>query len=452
MGERVVIIGGSAAGLAAAGRARRLRPDLNLVILEAGPVLGPPICSAPYALSGEVAELSGLARWKPEDLAERRGIRAYLRTQVTALRPGQRQVIAKTQEGTQELRYDRLLLATGYRARELPLPGAELAGVHQAARYQDYQALLSDAPPGGAHAVVIGGGYIGLEMVEALIRRGLRVTLFEKSGALLPMVDPELSPLIQAELARHGVEVRLSETIVGFQGSSAGRLEGVHLRGPTPPLSCQLAVVCVGVVPETDLARSAGIALGKSGAIAVDERQRTSAPEVFAAGNCAEVRHRTSGQPLFLPLATVAVQQGRVAGDSLAGRPTAHPGAVGSAVLRIFDLTVAGAGLTRGQAEAAGFRVEVSEVEVSARARGFGTEPVRVRLLIERRDGRLLGGQLIGGASCAHRINVLATALASGWTAEQLGELDFAYAPPYGPVSDPLGIAARAAARLATRG
>ena len=447
MSERVVIVGASAAGLAAAGRARRLRPDLELVILEEGAVLGPPICSAPHALGGELPELSELARWTPETLLDRRGIRAIVRAKATQIRPGQRRVLAQLPDGARAFGYDQLLIATGYRARELRLPGAELAGIHRAARFSDFSAMIAALPAAGAPAVVVGGGYIGLEVVEALARRGLNVTLFEKSAALLPLIDPELSPLIEAELAAHGITVRLSDTIVGFQGSPGGRLEGVHLRGSAPPLTCAMAVVAVGVEPETTLAQGAGVALGISGAIAVDARQRTSVPAVFAAGNCAETRLRITGQPAFVPLAPSAAQQGRVAGDNLAGRPSEFAGAVAAAVVRVFGLTVASAGLTRAQAEAAGFRVAATDIEARSTARGFGDRTVRVRLLTERGRGRLLGGQMIGDASCAHRINALVAALAAGFSASQLAELDLAYAPAYGPISDPLTVAARAAAR-----
>jgi NADPH-dependent 2,4-dienoyl-CoA reductase/sulfur reductase-like enzyme len=443
MADRILVVGGNAAGMTAASRAKRLDPSLSVTILEAGPRIAYSICGLPYALSGLVKSIDDLVLFTPEALRNERGIEARLHQEAVEILPSRRAVAVENRlTGEREtLPYDRLLLATGYRPLAPGIEGAELQGVFTASRLSDGESILAAIGAGARRATILGGGYVGLEVAEALVERGLDVTLVERSSQVLPSLDPDLAQLMEDELARRGVTVlkgRVSRRIAG----TSGRVEAVELATGSLRIPSDLVFVDVGVEPRVDLAKRAGIELGPSGAIRVSEHLETSVPAIYAAGNCAETLDLASERPRFVPLGTVAAKQGRVAGENLAGRRSRFAGALGTSIVSIFGLTAASTGLTEREARVSGFRTAAVTIESKFRAAYFdGGAPAQVRVVAERESGRILGGQIVGSAEGAIRIDVLATAIASRMTVLEAAQLDLAYAPRVGALWNPILVA-----------
>ena len=448
MAERHVVIGGNAAGMTAASRAKRLAPDLAVTILEAGPYISYSICGLPYWLGGQVSKFSDLVLFTPEKLRNERGIEARLLTRAVEILPSRRAVVTeRVATGEREiLSYDKLLVATGYRPKTPKLSGIDSRGVFTASHVADGEAIAAWLDGGRRQkAALIGGGYIGLEMAEALRRRGLDVTLVEKNAQILRSVDADLAELVQKELEQNGVRILTGRAATRILARGDGTVEAVEVAAGSL-IPADLVFVDVGVVPRVDLATSAGIRLGPSGAIAVDETLATNVPAVYAAGNCAELTHLVTGRPFFDPLGTVAAKQGRVAGENMAGRRSRFRGALGTAVVKVFGLTAARTGLTTARARREGFSI----VDGTVRSRfsaGYleGGDPGTVKVIVERESRRLLGAQIIGSAAASARINALATAITARLTVDDAAQLDFAYAPPVGALWDPVLIAMNAA-------
>jgi NADPH-dependent 2,4-dienoyl-CoA reductase/sulfur reductase-like enzyme len=444
MVERLVVVGGDAGGMGAASIARRLRPDLDIVALEQSDFTSYSACGIPYVIGGEVARLDELVVRTPQEFRERHRIDARIRHRALGIDLDRREVEVHDldHDRTFRLGFDQLLLATGARPTRPELPGIDGPDVFGIQTLDDGARLLArvaERPPG--RVVVVGGGYVGLEMAEAFLHRGAAVTVVERSREVMRTLDPDMGALVSRALRRHGVEVRC-----GTQVTALG--EGVvHTDGGDLP--ADLVVLGLGVVPNSELAGAAGITLGSRGAIAVDRRQHTSADGVWAAGDCAESFHLVSGRPVHVALGTVANKHARVAGTNIAGGYATFPGVVGTAVAKICDTEVARTGLTEGEATRAGFEFHVARIEATTRASYYpGAAPILVKLLAERRSGRLLGAQIVGQEGAAKRIDVVATALHAGMTVEQMTHLDLSYAPPFSPVWDPVLVAARKAAGM----
>jgi NADPH-dependent 2,4-dienoyl-CoA reductase/sulfur reductase-like enzyme len=451
--RRLVVVGGVAAGLSAALRARRLDPDLDVAVFERTGYCAYSACGLPYLVAGAVVDHRALVARTPADLAKE-GVAVALHHEVTEVDPRAGRVrVRDLDAGTErDEPFDALLLATGGRAR-LPFPGMDLPGAFFVRTVEDglaIRAALEHERP--ARAVIAGGGYIGLEMAEALRARGVATTLVEMLPRVLPLVDAEIAADIEAELGRHGVEVRTSTRVEAVEGDVRVRRVVVSGAGGegTEAIDVDLVVVGVGVTPDTSLAAAGGVPLGARGAVATDEGMRSGLEGVWAAGDCAETRHRLHDGPAYVPLGTTANKQGRVAGATIAGRDETFPGVVGTAALKVFDLGVARTGLS--EAEAAEARLDAVGATIVHRSRaGYypGVAPLRVKLVVERSGGRLLGAQLAGPEGAPLRVDVVAAALHAGATVDDLGAFDLAYAPPFAPVWDPLLIAAREAGRLA---
>jgi NADPH-dependent 2,4-dienoyl-CoA reductase/sulfur reductase-like enzyme len=293
-----------------------------------------------------------------------------------------------------------------------------------------------------ARAVIVGGGYIGLEMAEALAAHNLAVTVVELAEQLMPTIDPEMAEHIQVELKRQGVAVQLGQAVEGFQGEE--RVQRVVVGGQELP--AELVIFSVGVKSNNRLAKAAGIALGPTGAVAVDARQQTNLPGIWAAGDVAEARHRVTGKAAHIPLGTTASKQGRVAGTNIGGGQATFAGIVGTAAVKVFDLHIALTGLSEQQAKDEGFDAASTTIKSSAQADYMpGKKPIHVKLVYEKGSQRLLGGQIVGVAGVAKRIDVIAAALQAGWTTYDLAELDMSYAPPFAPVWAPILLAANVA-------
>lgn len=443
MPERLVVVGGDAGGMAAVSQVRRLRPHLDIVALEKGSYTSYSACGIPYLVGGEVDRLEQLVARTPQQFRDKDRIDVRTRHEVMAVHLDEREVEVRAHDLGRTIRigFDQLLLGTGGSPHRPPLPGIDLPLVHGVQHLDDAAHLLRHAVDlgGAARVVVVGGGYIGLEMAEAFVRRGAHVTLVDAGPQVLSgALDADMAALVTEAVRALGVTLHLGCRVHGFEPDGvvcdAGRV------------AAELVVLGIGTRPNTALAAAAGVALGAKGAVAVDRRQATNLPGVWAAGDCCDVLHLVSGQRDYLPLGTYANRQARVAGINIGGGYATFPGVLGTAVSGICGLEVARTGLTEVQAAAAGFGVVTSTIR-STTAAGYhpAAEAITVKLVVERGSGRVLGAQLVGGRGAGKRIDTCATAIQAGLAVDDWLHLDLAYAPPFSPVWDPVVVAAREA-------
>ncbi|WP_067804070.1 FAD-dependent oxidoreductase [Actinomadura formosensis] len=446
---RLFVIGGDAAGMSAASQARRLRgPDeLDITVVERGHHASYSACGIPYFVGGVVDDLGKLIARTPAEFRDR-GIDLRLREEAVEIDLAGGRVRVRGVDGGGERwePYDDLMVATGAVPARPRLPGADAKGVHGVQILDDGVAirrLLEERAP--RRAVVVGGGYIGLEMAEAMVRRGLEVSLVDAVDQPMRTLDPDMGAVVADAMRGLGIKLYLGEPVEGFDTGPDGHVSAVRTADRTLPAG--LVVLGLGVRPESALARVAGIEIGPTGGIVTDRRMRTPAERVWAAGDCVETRHLVSGAPVAIALGTHANKQGRVAGINLGGGYATFPGVVGTAVSKICRVEVARTGLNEREAAAAGFETLSVTVESTTRA-GYhpGATTMKTKLIAERRSGRLLGAQIVGEENAAKRIDGLAIALWNGMTVEQMTGLDLGYAPPFAPVWDPVLIAARKAA------
>ncbi|MGW2919253.1 FAD-dependent oxidoreductase [Streptomyces angustmyceticus] len=453
--ERLVIVGGDATGMAAASQARRLRkPDeLAITAFERGHYTSYSACGIPYWVGGEVDGPDALiARTAQEHRA--RDIDLRLRHEVTALDLDRGRVLTRElDDGGREswTGFDKLVLATGARPRRPDLPGIDAPGVHGVQTLDDGRALLDtlDASP-GRRAVVVGAGYIGVEMAEALIRRGYEVTVLEQSAQPMSTLDPDMGALVHEAMCAMGIETVRGATVTGVLTDESGAPGGGRVRAVTTrdaEYPADVVVLGLGVRPETTLAAAAGLPLGASGGLLTDLAMRVRGHDhIWAGGDCVEVLDLVSGQLRHVALGTHANKHGQVIGANVGGGYATFPGVVGTAVSKVCDLEIARTGLLEREARAAGLRFVTVTVEATSRAGYYpGARPMHVKMLAERRTGRLLGVQIVGREGAGKRVDVAAVALTAGMTVEQMTALDLGYAPPFSPVWDPVLVAARKA-------
>jgi NADPH-dependent 2,4-dienoyl-CoA reductase/sulfur reductase-like enzyme len=441
---RLVVVGGSDAGISAGLRARELDADVEVTLVVADAYPNFSICGLPYFLSGDVADWRSLAHRTTSDL-EAAGLRLLLDHTATAIDPTRKQVtVASQRGGKRQLGYDRLVIATGALPVRPPIDGLDLDGVHLLHTMADTFALHHALTAGARSAIIVGGGYIGLEMAEAFCTRGLTVTLVEQAPAVMPTVDPELGGLLGQELDRHGVQVVNDVTVKAIHRQAGGL---TVVGEPDFAGTADLVLVVVGVRPDTELAVAAGVQTGVRGAIRVDRRMRTNLPDVLAAGDCVETWHRLLGQPTYLPLGTTAHKQGRIAGETAVGGNRQFAGSLGTQVVKIFELAVARTGLRDQEAQAAGFDpLTVGSAQFDHKAYYPDAHPLRLRITGDRASGRLLGAQLVGDhrGEVAKRIDIPAGALFHHMTVDGLNDLDLSYTPPFGSPWDAVQLAAHA--------
>jgi len=463
---RIVAIGGSDAGISAALRARELDPSCEFTVVVADAYPNFSICGIPYYVSGEVTHWRNLAHRTTADL-EATGMRLRLDTPVTAIDPAAHELTLSSATGGEDtLVYDALIVGTGALPIRPPITG--LAGpdalgaddgVHLLHSMGDTFALMQTLERDGLErAVIVGAGYIGLEMAEGLTARGLHVTQLEALPEVLPTVDPELGTLVHSELERHGVAVCCETRVQAITKAASGspnRLE-VHAQGSgREPLvfPADVVLVVVGVRPDSDLAATAGAQLGIKNALAVDRQMRTNMPDVFAAGDCVVTHHRLLGET-YLPLGTTAHKQGRVAGENALGGNRKYPGSLGTQVVKIFDLVAARTGLRDDEATAGGYDpLSVTAEADDHKAYYPGSHPITMRYTGERNTGRLLGVQLIGHlrSEVAKRIDMPASAIHNEMTVDAISDLDLSYTPPLGSPWEALQAGAQAWVREAAR-
>jgi len=451
--ERLVVIGGVAAGMSAASSARRLRPEMEVTVLEKDKYISYGACSLPYYISDEIKDIKSLLALTPESAEKERGIKVNTRHEAFSVDKNNKEVVAKDLENEKEARfpYDKLVLATGGLPIVPKLPGVDLKNIFTIRTLGDGLAIkgyTDEEQP--ERAVIVGGGYIGMEMSESLRKRGLKVTVLEKMDRVLGTMDEEIIKVVEGKLADEGVKLYKETTVEGFEGK-AGAVDKVVTDGGT--FGTDFVLLAVGVRPNTLLAQGLGIELGARGAIAVDEHLCTNVPDIYAAGDCAESLHLVTCKKVYIPLGTTANKQGRVAGENAAGLESVFEGIVGSAVTKVFDLEVARTGLTTLEAEKEGYDHFSSTIQGWSRSRAYPAgKPVTVTYVVERGSGRLLGAQMVGEEGVAHRIDTLAAALYSRMTVDEVARLDLAYAPPFASVWDPILIAANVALKKLKNG
>lgn len=452
-GGRLVVIGGVAAGMSAASRARRLRSDVEIIVLERGHDVSYGACSLPYYIGGVIASRDELVVHDADFFRRERGIDVRLATEAAHVDARGKTVACRVAGGsTDTLSFDALVIATGAAPVKPPLPGIEMPGVFTVRSLADGDVIKEFLASGRAEtATVLGGGYIGLEMAEAMLARGLEVTVLERLPTLLSTYDADMSDLVEKELLSNGVRVRKETSVEGFEQAQGSSSVGFVLAG-SQRLATDVVIVAAGVRPRVELARSAGIQLGTTGAIRVDARQVTSEPSILAAGDCCESLHVVTGKPVWIPLGTTANKQGKIAGENAVGGNGKFSGVSGTNVTKILGLEAAQTGLTQRAAEAAGFGAESVRIQSWSRAHAYpGGGPLHVKLTFEKDGGRLLGAQMIGSEGAAKRIDTVATALSARMSVADLASVDMSYAPPFSPVWDPVLTAAAQAVKRVRR-
>ncbi len=417
---RLVVVGGVAAGLSAASRARRLDGSLDIVVIEKGERISYGACGLPYFIEGRVRSIDDLTVYKPEFFERERNIRIRTRTEATAIRHASRELVLASGE---RLHYDRLIWTAGARpARRGGDP--RLFCLHTDEDALRLDKFLRDKAP--KSAAVVGGGYIGLEMAGALRTRGLAVTLIENERDLLHRGDPHLTQVLTERLKRCRVELRLSESV-----------------GDPSQLPHDLILWSAGLKPNAEIPAGAGVEIGRTGAIRTDDRMETALRGVYAAGDCCETNHVVSGKPCWIPLGTTAQKTGRVAGSNACGGRERFDGVAGTSIVKVCGLGVGVTGLSELEARQCGFRPISARVEALEKARYFLGKKLEVTLTADAGSGRLLGATVTGDDGVLARLNTVVAALHARMSVEQLAGLDLAYAPPFAPVMDPLLLAAQ---------
>ncbi|PLX78523.1 MAG: flavoprotein oxidoreductase [Desulfuromonas sp.] len=441
--DRVVIVGGDAAGMSAASKIRREQPEREILVLERTDFTSYSACGMPYFIGGLVENVDHLVARSPETFRDKYNIDVRTGHEVIAIDPERQQVAIRTREDEEVSEpYDQLLIATGACPFCPDVPGSHSRGIFGLSTLSSgirvHQFLAEEKP---RTAVVVGGGYIGLEMAEALIRKGLNVSLVQHGPEVMGTLDPDMGALVSQALREAEVTLYLSETMTGFE-TRDGRVTAVVTDRRTLP--ADVVILGMGVRPNSELAAAAGLDLGVKNGILVDDRMRTSASNIWAAGDCVATVHRLSGEPTYIALGTVANKQGLVAGTNLAGGEARFPGVVGTAVSKICRVEVARAGLQEKELKKLDFEYATATITAKTRAGYFpGSGKVTVKMLGEKGSGRLLGAQIVGLEGSAKRIDTVATALTAGMTVEDVIDLDLSYAPPFSPVWDPVQTAAR---------
>jgi len=441
MPKRILIVGGVAGGMSAATRLRRLDETAEIVVFERGPFVSFANCGLPYHLGGEIADRAKLIVQTPARLAAVFNLDIRANTEVLSVHPKEKTVT--TAASTE--RYDELILATGARAVMPDAPGIGMPGHFTLRTIPDLDAILAWIEATRAKtALVLGGGYIGLESAEQLHRRGLSVTVVEKNPQVLTALDPEMASHVHAELKKHGVTVKLSNPVASFDERGATLQSGERI-------PADVVIIGIGVKPNTALAKAAGLELGPTDGILVNAQLQTSDPHIWAVGDAIEVTHGATFAPALIPLAGPANRQGRIVADNICGLNSEYRGTLGTAVVRVFDIVAACTGANETLLGKSGINYEAIHLHPNSHAGYYpGAKSLALKILFAPENGRLLGAQAVGEDGVDKRIDVLATALYAGMTIDDLAELELAYAPPYGSAKDPVNLAGMAAQNLLT--
>lgn len=440
---KIIIVGGVAGGMSAATRLRRLMEDAEIVILEKGPFVSFANCGLPYYVSGEIEERESLLVQTPEALRARFNLDVRPHHEVLAVNPDQKTVSIKHNDQVIMESYDKLILSPGAKPFIPPITGlSEATNVYSIRNVPDLDKIMANIyNENPKKAIVIGAGFIGLEMAENLKKRGLEVALIEKAPHVLPPLDEEMAAFVKNELVDKGIEVITSQSATEFRDQG----KQVILEDGTA-LASDLTILSVGVQPENTLAKEAGIELGLRGGILVDEHYQTNQPDIYAVGDAILVKQQITGQDALISLASPANRQGRQVADVIAGLNRKNKGSIGTAIVRVFDLSAASTGLSERAAKQAGFDVAVVHTSGKDHAGYYpGATEVVLKLVFNPKTGAIYGAQGVGEKGIDKRIDILATAIKGGLTVFDLPELEFTYAPPFGAAKDPVNMVGYAA-------
>ncbi len=441
--ERLVVVGGNAAGLSAASKARRINPDMEITVFERQDYVSFGLCGLPYYIEGKVEDLEDLIAIAPEEFREKRDVDVRLNHEVLEIDTQEKFVVVENEEGEEIVEnYDKLVISTGAHAKTLGLEGVDLEGVFTLHWLEDGRKIKDFIDREDPKKAVLTAGYIGLEMAEALREQGMDVTVVAKRGNILPMVDQEIAEPLEKELTENGVEILVDTKVTGFEGNE----EIENVLTDDGDLSADIAILSIGAGPTVDVAKETGVEIGDSGAIVVDERMETNVEDVYAAGDCVETNHIVSGGGVNIPLGDTANRMGRVAGENIAGGDTVFPGVLGTAITKVFDLGVARTGLSESEAERSDFDYFSTTIETPSRAFYYpGGSKITIKFVVEEDTGRLLGAQMAGKEGVSQRIDVCASLIYNEMRVQEIQNMDFAYAPPYSPAWDPVQTAAKVA-------
>jgi NADPH-dependent 2,4-dienoyl-CoA reductase/sulfur reductase-like enzyme len=438
---QIVVIGADAAGASAASGIKRLQPDWDVIMCDAGEFSSYAACGLPYWAAGQIPHASALIARTP-DQHKANGIDVRMGHTATNIDTAAGTVTVRSSEGEQTLGYDGLVIATGAEPLRPPIPGIDAPNVYAVHTIPGVQPLLDAMPPTGSKAVVVGAGFIGLEMAEAFLDRGLEVTVVDLAEHPMVSLDADMGQIVAEQMSAQGITGVFGQGVVEIKTSDAGEAFAVETESHTFP--CDVVVLALGVRPRVAIAAEAGLPLGHSGGIATDDRQLV-AENIYAAGDCVDTYHRLLGHTVVMPLGTHANKQGRIAGINLAGGDETFPGIIGTAITKVGRTCIARTGLTQRQCDDSGFNARSATI-TSAVIASYMPDPGRmmVKVTAARDSGRLLGAQIVGDrALAAKRIDTLATAIWNSMTASDLMNMDLSYAPPFSPVWDPVQMAAR---------
>ncbi|MBM4152346.1 MAG: pyridine nucleotide-disulfide oxidoreductase [Kiritimatiellaceae bacterium] len=447
MSQKIVIVGGVAGGASAAARARRLSEESEIIVLERGAYVSFANCGLPYHIGGDIPDRNRLLETTPEQLGKQFRIDVRIRNEVLAIQPLDKTVEVRNLETGTVYResYDALILSPGAEPVRPAVPGIDHPNVLSLRNMDDMDRIIR-ALEGKTHATVIGGGYIGLEMAEALRHRNIATTLIQRPNQVMNLADPEMAMPLNQELQLNGVDLRLGTEVVAYDPATNG-LKLTLNTGET--LETGVAILAIGVKPETSLAQAAGLTLGPRGGIQVNDRMQTSDPSIYAVGDAVEVMDWVTRQPALIPLAGPANRQGRIAADVIFGRDSRYRDTQGTAICKVFNLAIGMTGLSEKAAKRAGIPVEKVYVHPFSHASYYpGASQLSLKLVFEPVSGKILGAQAIGADGVDKRIDVLAVARGAGMTVFDLEELELSYAPPYGSAKDPVNMAGFVAANV----
>ncbi|QNB46568.1 CoA-disulfide reductase [Thermanaerosceptrum fracticalcis] len=433
---KLVVIGGVAAGMSAASKARRTNQGMEIEVYTDEEYISYAGCGLPYFVAGMVQEERKLIARTKEQFV-RQGIKVFTNHKVLSILPTEMQIIVVDSEGAEKkVNYDKLVIATGARAFVPPLPGKELDNVFTVKSIPSARRIKEQMQSEQVkNIVIVGGGYIGLEMAEAFAAWKKQITIVELAPQLLGNIDEDMAALVEEYLVKEGVQIRKGEKVLALEGQDQVR-KVVTDKGEIP---ADLVILAIGIQPNSELAAEAGIQLGVKKAIKVNKYMETNIPNIYAAGDCATAYHLLYQDDAYIPLGTTANKQGKVAGENAAGGKAEFAGIVGTAIIKVLDLEIGRTGLSKREAQQLGREVQEIKVEAYTKAHFYpGSQAATIKLLIEKASQKIVGAQIVGGAGAGKRIDVLAVAVQLGLTPFALSELDLSYAPPFSPVWDPV--------------
>lgn len=440
MAQRLLIIGGVAAGMSAAAKARRVAPELEITVYTDDEYISYAGCGLPYFIGGRFADQESLIARTAEEFA---GQKIMVKTGIRAeeIKPGSKTLVLKDQKNGQffEDHYDRLLIATGARPFVPPMEGADLQGVftlrtiHDSLQIKDY---LQDHRP--AKAAIIGGGYIGLEMAENLLERGCDVSIIERAPHIIPNMDEDMALIVTSYLESKGIKVHTDSAVSGFSGEQAVKAVNTD-KGS---IAADFVLLSIGVLPNAEIAAAAGIELGARGAIRVNDKMETNVEGIYAAGDCATTTHLLSGQEVYIPMGTTANKQGKAAGENAAGGNASFKGVLGTGIARVLEMEISRTGLSERECRQLGIDYLAKKITANSAAHYCpASGEIHIKLIADRKNNRLIGAQIAGFQGSAMRIDMLASAITMQATIEDLIDMDLAYSPPFSPVWDPVLVA-----------